>query len=241
MIEILELRAMLSNYYLSNAGSDTLNDGSQTAPWATLAKVNALALRPGDAVLLNGGDTFAGTLTFDALDGGSSASPVVIESYGAGRATLSAGNASGIVVSNTGRPAHLRPQRRRRGAGEQQYSGIRFDNSLAGNVQAAVRPHRLTSTSAASASTASPSAGSNGKSGFNDVSITTPTSTTTSSAASRPTASSPPPPPATPTPASTSATASSTTTPATPARPTTVGDGIVLSDADGLTIERNVA
>src|SRR4051812_41637700 len=102
MLEILEMRRMLSAYYVSAAGNDTLNDGSQASPWASIAKINTLNLQRGDSVLFNGGDTFNGTLLLDSLDGGSAAAPVEIGSYGVGRAVLNAGNANGIVARNTG-------------------------------------------------------------------------------------------------------------------------------------------
>jgi hypothetical protein len=51
--------AHAATYYVSSSGNDA-SAGTATSPWRTLARVNALTLKPGDAILLRGGDTFAG-------------------------------------------------------------------------------------------------------------------------------------------------------------------------------------
>ena len=38
------------NYYVSTAGNDTLNNGSITLPWKTIAKLNSVQLLPTDSV-----------------------------------------------------------------------------------------------------------------------------------------------------------------------------------------------
>ena len=93
--------AFAADYYVSAAGADTNAGTSPAAPWRTLARVNAVALRAGDRVLLRGGDTLAGGLSLDSGDAGTAASPIVITSYGSGRATIRAGTGTGIAVYNT--------------------------------------------------------------------------------------------------------------------------------------------
>src|SRR5687768_15312647 len=77
--------AQSSSYYVSERGIDSAS-GSIQHPWRTLARVNEVNLRPGDRVLLRGGDRFSGTLFITASDAGSQRDPVVISSYGSGRA-----------------------------------------------------------------------------------------------------------------------------------------------------------
>lgn len=97
-----------TDYYVSPSGNDA-NDGlSPATAWATLDEVyNRLlgldALQPGDRILLEGGAThFANSaLYFDAADGGTRANPVVISSYGTGKATIDAGISYGFFLENS--------------------------------------------------------------------------------------------------------------------------------------------
>ena len=91
-----------STYYLSPLGSDAAGQGTEASPWATLNKLNALDLRPGDRILLEGGATFAGTLYLGPEDGGTATAPVVIGSYGRGQATIHAGEGTGLLFHNGG-------------------------------------------------------------------------------------------------------------------------------------------
>jgi hypothetical protein len=170
VIEFLEQRALLSSYFVSAVGNDA-NDGSAAFPWASLGRVNAADLEPGDTVSLRGGDSFAGTLRLDAVDSGTPAAPVRIGSYGTGRATILAGggdgisglNASGfdvfdlnVVGSGTQAP--------------QQASGVEFETNLAGNVKL---PHlRVANVDVGGFGKYGVTVGgSSGKSGFDDVRI----------------------------------------------------------------------
>jgi hypothetical protein len=91
---------MARDYYVSLAGVDT-NPGTFAQPWKTIAKVNTIAYVAGDRIFFNGGDTFPGNLTFGVGDGGTAASPVLIASYGTGRATINGGTFGGIFIHNT--------------------------------------------------------------------------------------------------------------------------------------------
>ena len=86
------------DYYISPSGDDRAGDGGVDRPFATLQAVNNLALNPGDRVLLQGGATFTGGILLDEQDGGAPDQPVVIGSYGQGRATIDAGEGSAILV-----------------------------------------------------------------------------------------------------------------------------------------------
>src|SRR5882762_9264075 len=48
-------------YYVSQAGNDD-NTGTITAPFKTIAKVNSLNLKPGDALYFKAGEVFNGTI-----------------------------------------------------------------------------------------------------------------------------------------------------------------------------------
>src|SRR4051812_8350018 len=88
-----------ADYYISPAGSDSAA-GSATSPWRSIAKVNATVLRPGDRVLFQGGQRFAGKISLDANDGGSATSPVLIGSYGTGRALIDGGTGDALIAYN---------------------------------------------------------------------------------------------------------------------------------------------
>ena len=91
--------ARAADYYVSAAGNDA-GTGTAAAPWRSIARVNTVILKPGDRVLFRGGDRFAGNLYLDANDSGRADAPVTIGSYGAGRATITAGTRSGIYAYN---------------------------------------------------------------------------------------------------------------------------------------------
>lgn len=126
------LAASAADYYVSSAGADTKTGTSPSAAWRTLSRVNGVTLRPGDRVLLRGGDTFSGTLTLDAADRGTATAPVTVTSYGTGRATIAAGNGRGVWVYNTAGIAIANLNVTGTGAA---VSGIAFYSDLAGDVK----------------------------------------------------------------------------------------------------------
>ncbi|WP_345157883.1 right-handed parallel beta-helix repeat-containing protein [Pontibacter saemangeumensis] len=103
LIMVLEACSALAvTYYISPHGDDAGNTGtSRTQPWATIGKVNATVFNPGDSVLFEGGSTFEGSLYFGSAVRGTAANPVVISSYGTGKATIRSGSQAGIHVYNS--------------------------------------------------------------------------------------------------------------------------------------------
>ncbi|MEV5976907.1 right-handed parallel beta-helix repeat-containing protein [Streptomyces sp. NPDC052114] len=88
-------------YYVSPRGDDG-NDG--TAPdraWRSLDRAERVGLRPGDRLLLEGGARFSGTVTVNGTEAGEADRPVVIGSYGTGRAEIAADGTPGVSVHNT--------------------------------------------------------------------------------------------------------------------------------------------
>lgn len=78
-----------ADYYVSPSGNDTANGTSTSTPWRTVAKVTGRNFAAGDRIFFQGGQTFTDAeLYFDSGDTGTAANPIVVGSYGTGRATL---------------------------------------------------------------------------------------------------------------------------------------------------------
>jgi hypothetical protein len=90
-----------TDYHVSPEGRDA-NAGSRARPWRTIERANRRKLGPGDRLLLQAGATFSGTLVLTTEDAGTPSRPVVVGSYGAGRATIDAGTGAGVLVANAG-------------------------------------------------------------------------------------------------------------------------------------------
>lgn len=89
-----------NQYYLSASGNDG-GKGTKDDPWKTLAHINSIGLQPGDAVFLNGGDTFTGLLIIDSADKGVADAPVIINSYGNGKAIISGTDSIALAINYT--------------------------------------------------------------------------------------------------------------------------------------------
>lgn len=86
-------------YYISDKGSDTNAGTSPEAPWKTVEKVNGFVFLPGDQVLFEGGGIFEGPLIIGSESGGDPECPVLISSYGEGRAVIQGGLANGLEIN----------------------------------------------------------------------------------------------------------------------------------------------
>src|SRR5689334_8579152 len=89
------------DYYFAAAGDDRA-DGTVGRPFRTIFRANELRLNPGDRLLFEGGQTFEGNLVLDELDAGTESLPVRISTFGSGRATIRAGEGTGVFVKNAG-------------------------------------------------------------------------------------------------------------------------------------------
>lgn len=88
-------------FYVSPDGDDE-NDGlSRKRAWRTLRKADAANYRPGDRLRLRGDGRYPGSLSIGEKEAGDAKRPVVIESYGEGRATIVPPGKAGISVYNT--------------------------------------------------------------------------------------------------------------------------------------------
>lgn len=95
------------DYYVSPSGDDSNSGISPTSAWKTNLRINTTSFRPGDRILFEGGHiiTYANdqAIVLGSDDIGSATNPIVISSYGAGIATLSAAlGGGGIAVFNVG-------------------------------------------------------------------------------------------------------------------------------------------
>ena len=92
-----------TTYYVNAEPGDDSNGGtSKPKAWAPIDKANALDLDPGDRLLFKGGETFEGNLRLDARDAGTAENPVLVSSYGEGRASISAATGKGVSIYNAG-------------------------------------------------------------------------------------------------------------------------------------------
>ena len=98
LYSLVEIKA--TEYYVSPSGNDSNSGTSAQAAWRTIDKVNTVDLNPGDSVFLEAGHDYPGNLLLTAEDAGTLTQPVVIGSYGSGRARIKAGNGSGVDVQN---------------------------------------------------------------------------------------------------------------------------------------------
>ena len=124
--------ALAADYYISKAGNDD-NDGlTLVSSWATLLPANKRNLVPGDRILLEGGSRFAGPLLFDSEDHGTKETPILVTSYGEGRATIDAGIGPGVVAQNTAGIVISKINIIGRGRNDNRSDGINFSNDLPG-------------------------------------------------------------------------------------------------------------
>lgn len=121
------------DYCFSPSGSDEAGDGSALHPWQSIFKANTLALHPGDRVLFEGGQTFLGNLRLEQSAAGLPQKPVVVSSYGAGRATIDAGDDIGVCVHNAGNIRVSNLVVYGSGRGRNWGAGVAFFNTLVGS------------------------------------------------------------------------------------------------------------
>jgi hypothetical protein len=88
-------------FYVSPDGDDGHDGRSPERAWRSLARTEKVGLEPGDRLLLRGGARFEGTIRLGPGEAGDPAAPVVVGSYGTGRATIETSAGSGITVYNT--------------------------------------------------------------------------------------------------------------------------------------------
>jgi hypothetical protein len=83
--------ATVTTYYVSPTGSDSNSGTSTSAPWQTIAKVNATTFAEGSIVEFEGGQSFTGCLDFNTTNvpASSASTPFIVGSYDGETATIS--------------------------------------------------------------------------------------------------------------------------------------------------------
>lgn len=90
-----------NNYYIDSLKGNDSNDGlSPGKAWQTLEKASQGTYQAGDKILLKGGQIFNGSLVLESISG-SAGLPIVISSYGEGRAIISSGDSVAVSVSHS--------------------------------------------------------------------------------------------------------------------------------------------
>ncbi len=83
--------------YIDTAGTDA-GSGRKEKPFKTIWRINVVELHPGDTVYFRAGQTFNGALVLRAGLNGTSKNPIVITSYGKGRAVIDGGDSSAARI-----------------------------------------------------------------------------------------------------------------------------------------------
>lgn len=97
---VLSGAARATDYYVSPDGNDSNSGTLPEEAWQTITRVNSEDFGPGDSIFFEGGQTFSGSLYFDANDAGTAANSVTVGSYGTGWATISSGSSKGLHAYN---------------------------------------------------------------------------------------------------------------------------------------------
>jgi hypothetical protein len=95
MVALAPAAGLASDFYLGSSASSQPGIAVKS-----IAALNSLDLQPGDRVFFEGGETFPGTIDLVAGDAGTPEQPVLITSYGTGRATVHGGAGSAVRILN---------------------------------------------------------------------------------------------------------------------------------------------
>lgn len=88
-----------TTYYVNaTSGHDSNTGTSSHAAWMSLTRVNQTQFAPGDTIRFAGGQRFTGTLHFTAGEHGVKGHPIVVTSFGKGRATIEGGSGDGCLL-----------------------------------------------------------------------------------------------------------------------------------------------
>jgi hypothetical protein len=96
---LMSCSAPISTYYIDIQSGDDSNPGSLKRPFKTIEKINSLKLQAGNSVFFAGGQIFSGTIKLAGL-AGTKENPIVIGSFGTGRAILNGGTVNAIQADD---------------------------------------------------------------------------------------------------------------------------------------------
>jgi len=98
-ILMVSCSAPISSYYVNTKSGDDANPGTLNKPFKSIERVNLLQLQAGNSLFFAGGQSFTGTLRLKGLTG-KKEQPIVIGSYGNGRANINGKNKDAIQADN---------------------------------------------------------------------------------------------------------------------------------------------
>ena len=118
------------DYYISPFGNDSNSGISQKHPWQNVKRVNATQLLQGDSVWFQANQTFKGNLNLSISDIDITDENITFSSYGDGRATIDAGIGAGFYAKNIGGVRIIDLNFVGLGTEKNNSSGISFVNTL---------------------------------------------------------------------------------------------------------------
>lgn len=120
-------------YYVSPTGNDSASGTSPATAWRTLARASRQDYQPGQRLLLRGGATFTGGLEFKAGVAGDAARPLIVGSYGTGRAVITGSATPAVTILNTAGITVQNLVIKGSGAAMSDSAGVDVYNTLPGN------------------------------------------------------------------------------------------------------------
>ena len=90
------------DYYVNLFGDDSNSGISTKQPWQSIDRVNASRLQPRDSVWFHANQTFKGNISLSDAETDASDEPITFGSYGNGSATIDAGTGAGFFAKNQG-------------------------------------------------------------------------------------------------------------------------------------------
>lgn len=88
-----------SSYYVNSQTGDDNNPGSIEKPFRSIGRINQLKIAAGNSVFFAGDQSFSGNLHFNGISG-TKEKPVIVSSYGKGRAKIEGGNGTAIKADS---------------------------------------------------------------------------------------------------------------------------------------------
>ena len=94
-------KAQPKTIFLSSSGNDN-NDGlTIKSAWKSLNKINSIDFKQGDSIKLEGGSIFNGSIQLTSNDNGSTRHPLILTSFGKGKAIVNGGKGEAIFAVNS--------------------------------------------------------------------------------------------------------------------------------------------
>ena len=157
-------------YFISPDGDDNNSGHAPNDAWKSIDKLNSVALAPGNKIFFEGGKQFSGNIFLDQNDGNDPAKPILISTYGTGKATILTDAEFGIKAYNTSGFDINNLIIKGSGKSVNNESGIVFYNDLENNTKLANVTIKNTEISGFG-KCGIEIGGGNGNSGFSDVLI----------------------------------------------------------------------